>query len=164
MKTKFFLFFLLLCLGFSSCEKEDDLSGPMKWKIEPGIQIFEENYHQVIQIPAEGGEYTLTCTNYNGFTELYVSEISLYMDGIPIRVTELTDSQPRFENGWLSISKEKDRSAQKNSIAKEKHNAIRIVAQPNQTASSRQMYLWAAVGDGVEETNFLIRQAAGKQE
>ncbi|MBP3227946.1 MAG: hypothetical protein J6M53_04060 [Bacteroidaceae bacterium] len=154
MKTKSFLFFLLLCLGVSSCESEhfNDWE-TMEWKTIPEMQFLEEFPYYVVQIPAEGAEYTLICTNY-GFTDLSVYNYGVgvlftEMDVNDIVFEELTEKRPHFENEWLSITMEA-------------RNTIKIVAQPNTTTSSRKMYITA--GSFNVGTNFLLRQAPGEQE
>ncbi|MBP3227948.1 MAG: hypothetical protein J6M53_04070 [Bacteroidaceae bacterium] len=159
MKTKFFLFFLLLCLGVSSCETENEedifLVGdwpPMEWKTIPEIQFPMKFPYHVVQIPAEGAEYTFICTNY-GFTNLTVRNYEMgvlftEMDVNDIVEEELNESQPHFENEWLSITEDTGSS-------------IKIVAQPNQTTSSRKMYLDTGCCDVF--TSFIIIQSSGKQ-
>ncbi|MBP3227943.1 MAG: hypothetical protein J6M53_04045 [Bacteroidaceae bacterium] len=164
MKTKFFLFFLLLCLGFSSCKTENweedlRLDGPwqhMEWKTIPEIQFLKELPYCVAQLPAAGGEYTFICTTW-GFSVLQIRNFNC--EDIDLKeiivFEELTKSQTHFENEWLSITIEADDTID---IGK----TIKIVVQPNQTTSSREMYLTASHGDVF--THFLLRQAPVEQE
>ncbi|MBP3227949.1 MAG: hypothetical protein J6M53_04075 [Bacteroidaceae bacterium] len=143
MKTKFFLFFLLLCLVASSCESEhfNDWE-TMEWKTIPEMQFLEEFPYYVVQIPAEGAEYTLICTNYAQLMNINI------LDKDNLVHEELTNSHPHFENEWLSITKENG-------------NSIKIAAIPNLTTKSRELILETSHGN--VGTHFLLRQAPSEQ-
>ena len=144
MKTKFFLPLLLLCLGISSCDKEgeeiDDWP-PMKWKTVPEIRLSDEILYYAVGIPAEGAEYTFTCTNYR------LTKVAVLDENNSV-FKEITYEHPYFENDWMSITEENG-------------NSIKIVARPNPTANSHKLFIEASGGN--VSTHFLLIQEAGEQ-
>lgn len=127
MKTKDFLGILLLAFfsvaGLSACsDKYGDCGDwePMTWKTE--VKMGKGS----ISVPAEGGTYEFTCTNYGKFWFSSVQEDGKYVE-------------PGYYDAIRIVGKW--------SWAEVKENVMTVIISPNTTDNRRSVVIVTTAGD-----------------
>lgn len=108
---------LVFVAALSACKKEEVDGGwdPIKWKTE----VTMDDEHN-ISVPAEGGTYRFTCTNYGGFWITGILE-----DGKYVLTTE--DNRYIVEGKWCRAEAE--------------GKVLTVVISPNETDNRRSVSL-----------------------
>lgn len=132
MKTKDFIKMLLMAFlsvaGLTACTEEEETWEPMKWNTE----VKMEKKH-TISVPAEGGTYQFTCTNYSSFWLSNVCEDGEYV-------------KPGFYDA--------ERLVGKWSCTEVKENVMTVVISPNETGNQRSAVINITAGDIFDKFTF----------
>lgn len=128
---RMFLMVFIAMAGLTACSEDEEWIGrwpPMEWKTD--VNMGEGH---TVSVPAEGGTFLFSCTNYDGF---WLSDI--YEDGRYIEPTP-----PDFEHiawKWGSVEV--------------KENVLTVVISPNESGIERSIKIDTTAGDIFDHFTF----------
>lgn len=133
MKKKYFLKMFLMVFvaiaGLTACSEELDGDWPpMEWKTDVNM-----GKGHTISVPADGGTFLFTCTNYGGFWLSDIYEGGQFMEPTP----------PDYEKiawKWGSVEVKK--------------NVMTVVISPNESGTERSVKISPTAGDIFDHFTF----------
>jgi len=131
----------VVAIAFSSCDEEDGLQDPMKWRTE--VKFAKDARGQdYVSVPKEGGIYVFKCLNYDSF---WVECIIQIENGTPIYYSAIYNDAPVTDitSPWAS--------------AKPFHvedGVLTIIALPNTDGKERDFKVQVQAGNAGYEFSF----------